>query len=165
MYSPRDCTWASFQISWILETHIRGCQNSFFSNTQDILNILKPRPGVGRPNAFPWCPGTGRLATNGSAIRFPQPGDVRPGIGWPIAFPGATGYPEVTQPGASTWNDYDGMPKREQRGASSSSGRNGSLPVAQASEERLQSSLEEDDDIRNLLSTGVELNPVFLKRK
>ena len=59
---------------------------------------------------------------------------------------------------------YDGMPKREQRGASSSSGRNGSLPVAQASEERLQSSLKEDDDIRNLLSTGVELNPVFLKR-
>ena len=36
----RDCMWASFQMRRIVETYTRGCQNSSFTNTQDILNIM-----------------------------------------------------------------------------------------------------------------------------
>ena len=35
-----DCVSASFQMSQIVETSTRHCQNSSFSSTQDILNIL-----------------------------------------------------------------------------------------------------------------------------
>ena len=56
------------------------------------------------------------------------------------------------------------MPTREQQGASSSSGRNESQnPIAQASGDQLQSALKEDEDIRNLLSPGFELNPNLLR--
>ena len=61
--------------------------------------------------------------------------------------PGTTGNPEGSQPGASTWNEFHWMPEREQQKAS---GRNESRhPRAQAWG-RLQSTLTEDDDIRNL---------------
>ena len=58
------------------------------------------------------------------------------------------------------------MPKREQQHASSSSGCNESQnPCAQASGDRLQSMLQEDDDMVNLLSPGVELMLENRKRK
>ena len=34
------CMWASFQMSGIVQTYTRRCQNSSLSNTQDILNIF-----------------------------------------------------------------------------------------------------------------------------
>ena len=52
------------------------------------------------------------------------------------------------------------MSKREQPNASSSSGRNESQnPNDQASGDRLQSKLKEDEDVINLLTTGVKLIP------
>ena len=35
----RDCMWTSFQISRKVETCTRGCHNSSFTGTQDVLNI------------------------------------------------------------------------------------------------------------------------------
>ena len=49
------------------------------------------------------------------------------------------------------------MPKREEHNASSSSGRNESQNSnAQAPGDRLPSTLTEDDDIRNLLTLGID---------
>ena len=60
---------------------------------------------------------------------------------------------------------YCWMPQREQQSASLSSGRNGSLnPNAEASGDRLQSFLPEDDDRVNLLSPGVKLVPNLMTR-
>ena len=70
---------------------------------------------------------------------------------------GTTGNSEVTQPGASTWNEYCWMPKREQQKALSSGRNESQNPSAQGSGDRLQSTLKENDDVRNLLSLGVEL--------
>ena len=36
----RDCMWASLQMSRSVETCITGCQNSAFSNAQDMPNFL-----------------------------------------------------------------------------------------------------------------------------
>ena len=33
----RECMWASFQMGRIVETSTRGCENVFFTNTQDSL--------------------------------------------------------------------------------------------------------------------------------
>ena len=35
-----DCMWTQFQMSRIVETYTRSCQNSSLSNTQEIRNIL-----------------------------------------------------------------------------------------------------------------------------
>ena len=36
----RDCIWASLQMSRIVETHTRCCHASYFTDTQDFLNML-----------------------------------------------------------------------------------------------------------------------------
>ena len=72
---------------------------------------------------------------------------------------------ENSTPGASTWNEDFWIPNREQQRASSSSRRNESQnPRAQASGDRLQSTLKDDGDMRNLLSPGVELIPNMLTK-
>ena len=76
-----------------------------------------------------------------------------------LHFPGAHGNPEIAQSEASTWNVCFRFSKREQQKASSSSGRNESQnPRAQASGDRLLPTLEEDGNVRSLLSPGAELS-------
>ena len=90
----------------------------------------------------------------GDQSRMVQQSDVR-GTDDQLRFPGSTGNPEVTEPGALDWKVYHWMSKREQQSASSSAGRDESQhPSAQASGDRLQSTLEEDTGMKNMLSPG-----------
>ena len=73
-----------------------------------------------------------------------------------LHFPGSTRNSQVTESGTSDVEGYYWMPK-------SSSGRNGSQnPNAQASGDRLQS--KEDHGLRNMLSLGVKLSPIWVTR-
>ena len=71
--------------------------------------------------------------------------------------------PEIHESGnqkRQIWKVKSGCQKKEQQNASSSSGRKGSQkPNAQASGDRLQSQLKEDEEVINLLSLGAKLTP------
>ena len=81
-----------------------------------------------------------------------------------LLFPSSTGNSAVTEPRASTWMIISGRQKREQQNPSSSGCNEIKKNSAQASRDRLQSTLKDYDYLRNLLSRRVELNPNLSSR-
>ena len=82
-----------------------------------------------------------------------------------LHVPGSTGNPEVTEPGALDWKGYHWMSNGEQQSAPFFAGRNESQnPSAQASEDRSHPTLKKDNDMMDLLSPGVKINPNLVTR-